>query len=67
MNDDRPPEILFALWLYATLEGVGGARAVERLTQAHDVYRWICGGVQVNAPTLADFGGPRPHAGRAAE
>jgi len=49
------PEILFALWLYATLEGVGSARAVERLTQAHDAYRWICGGVQVNYHTLADF------------
>ncbi|MBK6974875.1 MAG: IS1182 family transposase [Sterolibacteriaceae bacterium] len=49
------PEILFALWLYATLEGVGGARALARLTQQHDAYRWICGGVQVNYHTLADF------------
>jgi transposase len=49
------PEILFALWLYATLEGVGSARALARLTQAHDAYRWICGGVQVNYHTLADF------------
>jgi transposase len=29
------PEILFALWLYATLEGVGSARAVARLTREH--------------------------------
>jgi transposase len=49
------PEILFALWLYATLEGVGSARAIARLTQAHDAYRWICGGVAVNYHTLADF------------
>lgn len=49
------PEILFALWLYATLEGVGSARAVARLTREHDAYRWICGGVQVNYHTLADF------------
>jgi len=49
------PEILFALWLYATLEGVGHARALERLTQSHDAYRWICGGVQVNYHTLSDF------------
>jgi transposase len=49
------PEILFALWLYATLEGVGSARAIARLTQEHDAYRWICGGVQVNYHTLADF------------
>jgi len=49
------PEILFALWLYATVEGVGSARALARLTQDHDVYRWICGGVQVNYHTLSDF------------
>lgn len=49
------PEILFALWLYATLEGVGSARAIARLTLEHDAYRWICGGVQVNYHSLADF------------
>ncbi|MBP6735522.1 MAG: transposase [Chromatiaceae bacterium] len=49
------PEILIALWLYATLEGVGSARAVARLTWEHDAYRWICGGVQVNDHTLADL------------
>ncbi len=37
------PEILITLWLYATLEGVGTARELARLTQAHDAYRWICG------------------------
>ena len=49
------PEILFALWLYATVEGIGSARAIARLTQAHDAYRWICGGVAVNYHTLSDF------------
>jgi len=49
------PEILYALWLFATLEGVGSARKLARLTQEHDGYRWICGGVQVNYHTLADF------------
>ena len=49
------PEILFALWLYATLEGNGSARGLARLTQEHDAYRWICGGVQVNYHTLSDF------------
>ena len=49
------PEIMLALWLYATLEGVGMARALARLTQEHDAYRWICGGVQVNYHTLSDF------------
>src|SRR5574340_1742846 len=49
------PAILMALWLFATLEGVGSARALDRLCKAHDAYRWICGGVSVNYHTLADF------------
>lgn len=49
------PEILLSLWLYATLDGVGSAREVSRLTEAHDAYRWLCGGVQVNHHTLSDF------------
>ena len=49
------PAILMALWLYATVEGVGSARALARLCEEHDAYRWICGGVTVNYHTLADF------------
>ncbi len=49
------PHILFALWLYATLEGVGSGREVTRLSQEHDAYRWICGGVSVNYHALNDF------------
>lgn len=49
------PRILFALWLYATLDSVGSGREVARLTQEHDVYRWICGGVSVNYHALNDF------------
>ena len=49
------PEILFALWLYATLEGVGSARALARLTQEHDAYRWICGGVIGQLPHPLGF------------
>lgn len=49
------PKILQALWLYATVDGVGSAREIERLTEAHDAYRWICGGVNVNHHTLSDF------------
>jgi len=58
---DRPghpatsPRLLLALWLYATSDGVGSARALERLCNSHDVYRWLCGGVSVNHHTLADF------------
>ena len=49
------PKILMALWLYATLDGVGSAREIERLSETHDAYRWICGGVKVNHHTLSDF------------
>lgn len=49
------PRILMALWLYATVDGVGSAREIERLTEAHDAYRWICGGVNVNHHSLSDF------------
>jgi transposase len=49
------PRLLMAVWLYATLEGVGSARAVDRLCQEHLAYRWLLGGVSVNYHTLADF------------
>jgi transposase len=49
------PRIFMALWLYATIEGVGSARALERLTRQHDAYRWILGGVSVNHHSLSDF------------
>ncbi len=49
------PKILLALWLYATSEGYSSAREVARLTQSHDAYRWICGGVTVNYHLLSDF------------
>lgn len=49
------PRIVFALWLYATLEGVGSGREITRLTREHDAYRWICGGVSVNYHALNDF------------
>jgi transposase len=58
---DRPghpvsdPQVLLALWVYATVEGVGSARRLEALCQAHDAYRWLCGGIPVNYHTLADF------------
>ena len=49
------PRLLVALWLFATSQGVGSARALERLCNSHDAYRWLCGGVSVNYHTLADF------------
>jgi transposase len=49
------PRLLLALWLYATSEGVGSARALARLCESHDAYRWLCGGVSVNYHSLSDF------------
>lgn len=49
------PRILTALWLYATLEGVGSARALNWLCAQHNAFRWLCGGVSVNYHTLSDF------------
>lgn len=58
---DRPgrpttdPRVLLALWLLATVEGVGSARKLGRLCQEHDAYRWLCGGVPINYHMLSDF------------
>jgi len=49
------PHLMLALWLYATADGVGSARALARLCESHVAYRWLCGGVSVNYHGLADF------------
>jgi len=49
------PAVLVALWLYATIEGVGSARELERLAQSDVAYRWLAGGVPLNYHGLADF------------
>jgi transposase len=49
------PRLLLALWLYATSEGVVSARLLSRLCQRDDVYRWFCGGLEVNHRTLGEF------------
>src|SRR5208282_1053512 len=49
------PRILLALWLYATVQGVGSARELARLCEEHIAFQWLCGGVGMNAKTLADF------------
>jgi len=60
-RDDRAgrapvdPRILMALWLNATLDGVGSARALDRRSKEDIAYKWICGGVSVNYHTLSDF------------
>ena len=49
------PRILLALWLYATVEGVGSARELGRLCRDHLAYQWIAGDVPMNYHSLADF------------
>jgi transposase len=49
------PRILLALWLFATLEGVGSARHLDRLCDRDVAYRWLCGGVPVNYHGLSTF------------
>jgi len=49
------PAVLLALWLYATVDGVGSARAIERLCGQHAAYRWIAGGVPANHDMLSQF------------
>ena len=49
------PRLLLALLLYGTSQGVGSARALARLCESHDAYRWLCGGVSINYHGLADF------------
>ena len=49
------PRVLLALWLLATIEGVGSARELARLCREHLAFQWLCGGVSVNHKTLSDF------------
>ena len=49
------PRLLVALWLLATVEGIGSARQVARLCEQHVAYQWLCGGVGMNHKTLSDF------------
>lgn len=49
------PAVVLALWLYATVEGVGSARQLDRLVERDIAYRWIAGGVPTNYHGLSDF------------
>jgi transposase len=54
-RDATDPRILLALWMYATVDGMGSARALDSLCQEHLAYEWLRGGVSLNYHTLADF------------
>jgi transposase len=49
------PQLLIALWLYATIKGIGCGRQLARLCIESDPYKWLCGGVSLNDHTLNDF------------
>lgn len=54
-RDATDPRLLVALWVYATLQGVGSGRELARLCEKHLAYQWLCGGVTVNYHLLSDF------------
>lgn len=49
------PHLLLALWLYATSDGIGSARALARACGSVAAYRWLCGEVGVNHRILSEF------------
>ena len=49
------PQVLLALWLLATVDGIGSARQLARLCEEHDAYRWMSGHVPINHHMLSDF------------
>src|ERR1700756_3848058 len=49
------PQVVLAVWLYATIEGIGSARAIDRLCEQHAAYRWLCGGAPINHDILSEF------------
>ena len=49
------PRLMMALWLWATVEGVGSARQLDKQCKQHLTYRWLCGGVSMNYHSLSDF------------
>ncbi len=50
-----PPNVILALWLLATLEGIGSARELDRRCERDLPYQWLLGGITVNHHTLSDF------------
>lgn len=58
---DRPgrpasdPRVLLGLWVMACIDNVGSARRLAKLSEEHNAYRWLRGGVPVDYHLLADF------------
>jgi transposase len=49
------PQLLISLWIYAYSQGVGSARAIERLCEHDPAYQWLTGMEPINAHSLSDF------------
>jgi len=47
--------MLFSLWLFATVEGIGSARRLAKLCQRDLAFQWICGGLRPSYRTLSTF------------
>ena len=54
-RDATDPRLLVALWLYASIRGIGSARELARRCEESAPFRWLCGGVTVNHRLLSDF------------
>lgn len=57
-NAGRPatdPRLLLAIWIYATIEGIGSGRVIETYCTDHNAFKWLCGNVSINYHTLTDF------------
>lgn len=50
-----PPQLLFALWLFALSDGICSARRLARLCRRDLPYQWLCGGHGPDYHTLSDF------------
>ncbi len=61
-RDAVDPRILLALWLFATVEGIGSARRLAEFCQRDFAYLWLCGEVTVNRDLLNTFRCSHPEA-----
>src|ERR1051325_4326342 len=59
-RDAVDPRVLLALWIFATLEGVGSARRLAELCTRDFAYLWICGEVTVYRDLLNSFRSSHP-------
>jgi transposase len=54
-RDTTDPRVLVALWLYATIDGIGSARKLDELCRNDRPYEWLAGGASLNYHTLSHF------------